>query len=60
MGGLGSDIALNAADVVLMHDRLDRIPELMRLGRKTNAVIRANLFFASGVIVALTIASLLG
>lgn len=60
MGGLGSDIAMNAADVVLMHDRLDRIPELMRLGRRTNNVIRANLYFASGVIVVLTILSLLG
>jgi Cd2+/Zn2+-exporting ATPase len=60
MGGLGSDIALNAADVVLMHDRLDRIPELIRLGRKTNGIIRANLFFATGVIVTLTIFSLFG
>lgn len=58
MGGLGSDIALNAADVVLMHDRLDRIPELMRLGKKTNAIIRANLIFATGVIAVLTLLSL--
>lgn len=60
MGGLGSDIALNAADVVLMHDRLDKIPELMRLGKKTNGIIKANLLFASGVIVTLTIFSLIG
>ncbi len=58
MGGLGSDIAMNAADVVLMHDRLDRVPELIRLGRKTNRIIRANLAFAAGVIVLLTILSL--
>lgn len=58
MGGLGSDIAMNAADVVLMHDRLERVPELVRLGRRTNNVIRANLLFASGVILALTISSL--
>jgi Cd2+/Zn2+-exporting ATPase len=60
MGGLGSDIAMNAADVVLMHDRLDRIPDLMRLGRRTNAIIRANLYFATGVIVALAGFSLFG
>jgi Cd2+/Zn2+-exporting ATPase len=60
MGGLGSDIAMNAADVVLMHDRLDRIPLLIRLGRRTNRIIRANLFFASGVIVLLTTLSLIG
>jgi Cd2+/Zn2+-exporting ATPase len=43
-----------------MHDRLDRIPELVKLGRKTNGVIRANLFFATGVIATLTVFSLLG
>jgi Zn2+/Cd2+-exporting ATPase len=59
MGGLGSDIALNAADVVLMHDRLARVPDFIRLGRKTNAIIRANLIFAGGVIGVLTAASLL-
>jgi Cd2+/Zn2+-exporting ATPase len=58
MGGLGSDIAMNAAHVVLMHDRLDRIPQLIQLGRMTNRIIRANLLFASGVIVVLTAASL--
>lgn len=59
MGGLGSDIALNAADVVLMQDRLDRLPQLIRLGRKTNRVIRANLVFAGGVIAMLSIGSLI-
>ncbi len=58
MGGLGSDIALNAADIVLMQDRLERIPELIRLGRRTNAVIRANLVFATAVITALALSSL--
>lgn len=57
MGGLGSDIALNAADVVLMHDNLRRLPDLVRLGKRTNGVIGANLTFATGVIVALTLAS---
>lgn len=54
MGGLGSDIALNAADVVLMQDRLERVPQLIRLGRLANRIIRANLYFAAGVIVLLT------
>jgi Cd2+/Zn2+-exporting ATPase len=60
MGGLGSDVALNSADVVLMHDRLDRVPQLLALGKSTNAIIRANLIFASAVIVILTIFSLVG
>jgi Cd2+/Zn2+-exporting ATPase len=60
MGGLGSDVALNSADVVLMHDRLDRVPQLLRLGKRTNAIIRTNLLFASGVIVILSAFSLVG
>lgn len=58
MGGLGSDIALAAADVVVVQDRIERVPELMRLGRMANGIIRTNLFFATGVIVALAVSSL--
>jgi Cd2+/Zn2+-exporting ATPase len=58
MGGLGSEIALNAADVVLMTDRLDLIPQLIRLGRKTQLTVRTNLIFAAGVILLLTLGSL--
>ncbi len=58
MGRLGSDVAMNAADVVLMHDRLDRIPDLIRLGRMTVATIRMNLGFAGLMIIALTFSSL--
>ncbi len=58
MGGLGSDVTLDAADVVLMQDKLERLPELVRLGRRTTGIIRANLFFAGGVIGLLTLASL--
>ncbi|MFN8219901.1 MAG: cation-translocating P-type ATPase [Fimbriimonadales bacterium] len=58
MGGLGSDIALNAADIVLMQDKLERIPQMVRLGRRTNGIIKANLFFATGMIVSLAISSL--
>lgn len=57
MGGLGSDVALNAADVVLVQDRLDRLPRLMSLGRMANRVIRANLLFATGMITTLTVFS---
>jgi len=57
MGGLGSDVALNAADVVLMHDKLERIPDLIRLSRRTKGIIRANLIFAAGVIIMLTVSS---
>jgi len=57
MGGLGSDVALEAADVVLMNDRLSAIPELILLGRRTRGIIRANMTIAISMISCLTIAS---
>lgn len=60
MGGLGSDIALNAADIVLMKDRLESVPEVIALGRRTNSIIKANLFIGGGVISVLTLTSLMG
>lgn len=57
MGGMGSDIALNAADVVLMDDKVERISDLMALGSATRRTIRANLVFAGGVIGLLTLTS---
>ena len=60
MGGLGSDVALNAADVVLMNDKLDRLPMMIALGKRTNSTIKTNLIFASAVIITLTTVSLFG
>lgn len=60
MGGLGSEGALRAADVVLVQDRVALIPTLVRLGRKTNGIIRANLLFAAGMIIFLLIGSFFG
>lgn len=57
MGGLGSDIALNSADIVLMHDKLSSLPTLVRLGRKANGIITTNLVFAGCVMAVLSIGS---
>ena len=54
MGAAGSDIALETADVALMSDQLERIPEALRISRATLRVIRQNL-----VIAVLTVAFLL-
>jgi Zn2+/Cd2+-exporting ATPase len=59
MGGLGSDIALNAADIVLMNDKIEMLPDIIQLGKKTNRIIRANLILGSSVIGILTILSML-
>ncbi len=60
MGGVGSDVALNAADVVLMRDKLEQIPQLIALGKRTNRIVIANLVLAGGMILTLTVASFLG
>lgn len=60
MGGVGSDVALNAADVVLMRDNLSQIPELISLGKRTNRIVIGNLYFAGGMIVTLTALSFTG
>lgn len=53
MGASGSDTAMESADVVLMGDDIERVPEIVRLGRKTRAIIHQNLVFSVGVILAL-------
>ncbi len=45
MGAAGSDVAINSASVALMNNDLNRIPFLIRLSRKTTAVIWQNLLF---------------
>ena len=49
MGGSGTDIAMEAADVVIMNDDLRRIPETIRLSRKTQAVFWQNIALALGI-----------
>lgn len=49
MGGLGSDAAIEAADVVIMNDAPSRIPGCIRLARKTNRIVYENIAFALAV-----------
>ncbi len=49
MGGLGSDIAIEAADVVLMNDDPTSIPKAVRTARKTMKIVKQNIVFALGV-----------
>jgi Cd2+/Zn2+-exporting ATPase len=60
MGGAGTDVALETADVALMGDDLSKLPFAVGLGRATRAIIMQNLFMALGVIGLLIIASLTG
>ena len=49
MGALGSDAAIEAADVVLMNDDLPKIAEAVDISRKTLGIVRQNVAFALGV-----------
>ena len=49
MGALGSDAAIEAADVVLMDDKLDNIADAIRLSRRTRSIVIQNIVFALGV-----------
>ena len=49
MGALGSDAAIEAADVVLMDDCPSKIPLAIRLSRRTIAIARQNIVFAIAV-----------
>lgn len=49
MGGLGSDAAIEAADVVLMTDEPSKIAAVMKIARKTIGIANQNIVFALGV-----------
>ena len=49
MGGIGSDAAIEAADIVLMDDDPAKIPLAMRISRKCLRIVRENITFALGV-----------
>ena len=49
MGGMGSDAAIEAADVVLMDDDPAKLPRAIRHARKTMGIVRQNIAFALGV-----------
>ena len=60
MGGLGSDAAIEAADVVLMDDHPSKIAVAIRIARRTLAIARQNIWFAIGVKVAVLLLAALG
>ena len=60
MGGLGSDAAIEAADVVLMDDKPSKIALAIRIARRTLGIARQNVVFAIGVKVAVLILAAFG
>ena len=60
MGGLGSDAAIEAADVVIMDDSPSKIALAIKIARRTLSIARQNVWFAIGVKVAVLILAALG
>ncbi len=60
MGGAGTDVALETADIALMGDELDKLPFAVALSRAARRTIRQNLFIALGVVALLIPATLFG
>ena len=49
MGSIGSDSAVEAADVVIMNDSLRKLPEAIQISRKTRKIAYQNIAFSLGV-----------
>ena len=60
MGSMGSDAAIEAADIVLMDDDIRKIPLVMRIASKTMGIVRQNIVFALGVKLLVLILGALG
>jgi Cd2+/Zn2+-exporting ATPase len=58
MGARGSDAALEQADIVLMHDKIENVAAAVALSRRARAVIRQNLVISLGVVLVLVISAL--
>ena len=58
MGARGSDAALEQADVVLMHDKIENVEEAFVLSRRARSVIRQNVIISLGVILFLIVSAL--
>ena len=60
MGGLGSDAAIEAADIVLMDDKPSKIAHAIRIARRTLAIVKQNIVFALAVKLLVLVLSVVG
>lgn len=60
MGGVGSEAAIEASDIVLMSDDLSKIPKAINISKYTNFIIKQNLSFAIFIKLAILLLSILG
>lgn len=60
MGGIGSDAAIEAADVVIMTDEISKIADAIDISKKTMKIVKENILFAISVKIIVLILSMLG
>ncbi len=60
MGGVGADAAVEAADVVILHDDLEKLPAAVRISRKTRQIAIENIIFALSVKAAILLLAAFG
>ena len=60
MGGIGSNSAIEASDIVIMTDELEKITEAIKISKKTNRIIKQNLIFSIGIKILILILSVCG
>ena len=60
MGGIGSDAAIEAADVVLMKDKIEEISEAISVSRRTNIILWQNIIFSLGIKIIVMLLVILG
>ena len=60
MGGIGSDVAIEASDIVLMTDDLSCLPKAINIAKKTLRTVKQNIVFALGIKIAVLVLSAFG
>lgn len=60
MGGIGSDSAIEAADIVLMNDDVGKVPSVIKLAKRTHSIVVQNIIIALGIKLLVLILSAIG
>ena len=60
MGGVGSDSAIEAADIVIMTDEISKISSAIKLSKKTMLIVKENIIFAIAVKILVLLLTALG
>ena len=60
MGAMGSDAAIEAADIVLMDDKPSKLADAVKIARKTMSIVRQNIIFALAIKAAVLLLSAVG